>query len=67
MRFVVFMELNRLWYWELRGTTGEVIAKCPIGFADRETALKSIDAVRASVPRSRVFDPLGSAVDQLRK
>lgn len=64
MRFVVFMDINRLWYWELRATAGEVIAKCPTGFPDKNAALQSIDAVRAKASRSAVFDPLGSTVER---
>ncbi|WP_219217523.1 YegP family protein [Variovorax boronicumulans] len=64
MRFVVFMDINRRWYWELRALSGEVIAKCPTGFADKSAALESIDSVRAKASRSAVFDPLGSSVER---
>jgi len=65
MRFVVFMEINRRWYWELRSPDDEVVAKCQMGFADKAQALASIQRVRMSAPKSLIFDPIGTLVDRL--
>jgi len=65
MRFVVFMDINKRWYWELRSSDDQVAARCQMGFADKEQALASINRVRTSAPKSLVFDPIGTLVDRL--
>jgi len=64
MRFVVFMDINRRWYWELRSEDDQVVAKCQMGFADKAQALESINRVRTSAPKSLIFDPIGTLVDR---
>jgi uncharacterized protein YegP (UPF0339 family) len=63
MRFVVIKDVSGRWYWEMRVADGEVIARSPMGFADRESAIKSIHLVRFNAPRAPIYDPLGNLLE----
>ena len=62
MKFVVLQEINRRWYWELRLSDGEAIARSPMGFSTNEQACSAIRRLRSAVPMALVFDLTGNLI-----
>lgn len=60
MKFVVFQNINKLWYWEMRVPDGSSVAQSPIGFQTAEMAHHSIQMVRQNAPSALTFDLLGA-------
>lgn len=60
MRFVVLMEMNKRWVWELRSAEGTTICRSTMSYGDRDLAFKAIQDVRGRANRALVFDPLGT-------
>ena len=60
MKFVVILERQDRWIWELRTADGEPLCRSVLSYGSREQAFKAIQAVRSIAPRALVFDPIGT-------
>jgi uncharacterized protein YegP (UPF0339 family) len=60
MKFAIYINVDDLWYWELRLEDGKPIATCAAGYETRHSALAAVEVLRKSVGRAAIFDLTGN-------
>lgn len=60
MKFVVYSDVDRRWYWDLQEIAGETVATSSMGFIDKAHAVRNLHAVRLQAAQCLIFDRLGN-------